>query len=406
MADGVPLSEAALRRLRRQRRRAAALGAAQVVGGGVGLLAGGYQSEYARPVSTALGTHQLARGGGGSDDFVDVRWHVVTALRCLAETLELQGFLEVQGQKDAGTETAEAKVPPWCGYAWHEDISAQSAGCAGCAATSGLAGDSVPVLGTPTRAGSVGRAAAGNDEFDTQVVGSYVESGAEGHGHGANDHGAPGDRGGSLGAIAAGGLGSGEVGAINPGSSNPGGSDEECLPALVAAETSVGETGVAEGWWKSTRATEVADGRGFLPGATEEAATTADDEQELQNAEPSYAACVAEAGNRDSAKGCEEADGVASVCGPGFSLTIPVADTQVKCVVEEVVGSDAEFFEDAESAMSVCEDSCGSGVGSCRSSPRPDIFEVSGTVAAGSLGDGEVGAINFRRRVPPSTGSG
>ena len=115
MADGVPLSEAALRRRRRQRRRAAALGAAQVVGGGIGLLAGGCQSECTRPVSSALGTHQLAQGGGGSDDFVDVRWHVVTVLRCLAETLELQGFLEVQGQKDAGTETAEAKVPPWCG---------------------------------------------------------------------------------------------------------------------------------------------------------------------------------------------------------------------------------------------------------------------------------------------------
>ena len=47
----------------------------------------------------ALGLAPVATfvAGCGSDGSVDVRWHVVAALRCLAEALEFQGHYEVQG---------------------------------------------------------------------------------------------------------------------------------------------------------------------------------------------------------------------------------------------------------------------------------------------------------------------
>ena len=118
MADGVPPSEAALRR-RRQRRRAAACGAAQAVCGGAGLmLAGSCGGELTMPGPAARGTDQLVQGCGGSGDLVDVRWHVVVALRCLAESLEFQGYFEVQGNEVAGTVAAEAKDPPRSSSEW------------------------------------------------------------------------------------------------------------------------------------------------------------------------------------------------------------------------------------------------------------------------------------------------
>ena len=119
MADGVPPSEAALRRRRRQRRRAAACGVAQVVCGGAGMLAGSCHGELTTPEPAARGTDQPVQGCGGSGDLVDVRWHVVAALRCLAESLEFQGYFEVQGNYGAGTAAAEAKESPWCGQAQH-----------------------------------------------------------------------------------------------------------------------------------------------------------------------------------------------------------------------------------------------------------------------------------------------
>ena len=106
MADGVPLSEAALRR-RRRRRRAAALAVAGALGGGTpaGLdlrsqdsLTGTYvPGESFRCGSLdgcwwTGGCSQPARGGCGGDGFQDVRQHVVVALRCLAGALEIQGY--------------------------------------------------------------------------------------------------------------------------------------------------------------------------------------------------------------------------------------------------------------------------------------------------------------------------
>ena len=230
MADGRPLSEAALRR-RRRRRHAEACAAGQ---------AGG-----ARPVG-------LSQGSQVSGEAVDVRWHLVTALRCLAESLERQGFLE---------EAAETKVPPWCGLAQHGESAVaegwaslyppcaythQSAferadyltynsvqsgyevdgcqvgevaaigqfaefldgveehlQCAGSEAEASLE-EINPALVKTTSVGSAERIGAtspgssnpgGSDVELCQEAGE--ESGAEGHGHGANDHGAPGDRGGS-----------------------------------------------------------------------------------------------------------------------------------------------------------------------------------------------------------------
>ena len=224
MTDGRPLSEAALRR-RRRRRHAEACVAGQ---------AGG-----ARPVG-------LSQGSQVSGEAVDVRWHLVTALRCLAESLERQGFLE---------EAAGTKVPPWCGLAQHGEPAVaegwaslyppcaythQSAferadystynsvqtgyevdgcqvgevaaigqfaecfdgveehlQCAGSAAEAGLE-EIHPALVKTTSVGSAERIGAtnpgssnpgGSDEELCQEVGE--ESGAEGHGHGANDHGAP-----------------------------------------------------------------------------------------------------------------------------------------------------------------------------------------------------------------------
>ena len=104
--DGVPPSEAALRRWRRQRRRAAALGTCF--------------GESAMPGTAALGTRELEQGSGGSE--ADVRWHLVTALRCLADSLEFQGHFGVQGHQGAGMEAADTKLPPWCGQAQHGEL--------------------------------------------------------------------------------------------------------------------------------------------------------------------------------------------------------------------------------------------------------------------------------------------
>ena len=79
--DGVPPSEAALRR----RRRAAALGTCL--------------GESAMPGTAALGTRELEQESGGSE--ADARWHLVTALRCLSDSFELQCHFEVQGFQGA-----------------------------------------------------------------------------------------------------------------------------------------------------------------------------------------------------------------------------------------------------------------------------------------------------------------
>jgi hypothetical protein len=130
-AAGELLSEAALRRRRRQRRRAAACGAAVATstlvfapgsGGacsGVGLLAGIGHGEFAEPAREPGCTQEPSPGSGGGSDLVDVRWHVVTALRCLAESLELQGYFGGQGCHGVGTVAAVAEVSPWCGHAQH-----------------------------------------------------------------------------------------------------------------------------------------------------------------------------------------------------------------------------------------------------------------------------------------------
>ena len=104
--DGEPLSAAALRR-RRRRRRAEALAVAGALGGGTpaGLDLRSQDSLTGTHVPCesfrcgsldgywwAGGCSQPARGGCGGDGSQDVRQHVVVALRCLAGSLEFQGF--------------------------------------------------------------------------------------------------------------------------------------------------------------------------------------------------------------------------------------------------------------------------------------------------------------------------
>ena len=109
MSDGLPLSEAALRRRRRQRRRAAACASVQA-GSGSGGRSLGVQDCYAR-------TYVPGESGGsgcGGGGYIDVRGHVVVALRCLAEALELQMYdVGVFAEQAWAEDTSEA-VFPWC----------------------------------------------------------------------------------------------------------------------------------------------------------------------------------------------------------------------------------------------------------------------------------------------------
>ena len=66
------------------------------------MLAGSTGGVPAMPGSVTRHAEQLACGCCGSGGFVDVRWHVVAALRCLAEALELQGCYEVQDARGFG----------------------------------------------------------------------------------------------------------------------------------------------------------------------------------------------------------------------------------------------------------------------------------------------------------------
>ncbi len=107
MADGLPLSEAALRRRRRQRWPAVACVVARAGCGGTGLmLAGSAGGMPATPGSTTRHAEQLASGGcGAGGGYADVRGHVVAALQCLAVALELHGYDEVQ--EDFGKDASE-----------------------------------------------------------------------------------------------------------------------------------------------------------------------------------------------------------------------------------------------------------------------------------------------------------
>ncbi len=60
------------------------------------MLAGSIGVVPAMPGSATRHAEQFACGCCSSGGFVDVCWHVVAALRCLAEALELQGCYEVQ----------------------------------------------------------------------------------------------------------------------------------------------------------------------------------------------------------------------------------------------------------------------------------------------------------------------
>ena len=108
MADGVPLSEAALRRRRRRRRRCAAavFALAEACGGGtlakadlLGTHVPGrsFTCGSLGVQNSLTGTYVPGEFGGsggccGGDGFQDVRQHVVVALRCLAGALEIQGY--------------------------------------------------------------------------------------------------------------------------------------------------------------------------------------------------------------------------------------------------------------------------------------------------------------------------
>ena len=89
--DGVPPSEAALRRWRRQRRRAAALGTCFGESAMPGTACGSLGAQNSSAGTYVPGEFGGSGGGCDGDGFLDVRQQVVVALRCLAGALELQG---------------------------------------------------------------------------------------------------------------------------------------------------------------------------------------------------------------------------------------------------------------------------------------------------------------------------
>ena len=132
---GLPLSEAALRRRRRQRRRVAAFASAEVFGSGGGSSGSnlGVQDSPARTHvpgesgggsgggsgGRSLGVHDSparALVPGESGGYIDVRGHVVAALRCLAEALELQGYDVGHFAKQAWAEGTGDAAFSWCDF--------------------------------------------------------------------------------------------------------------------------------------------------------------------------------------------------------------------------------------------------------------------------------------------------
>ncbi len=143
MGDGVPLTEAALRRRRRQRRATAVFEFAEACKGGTFAEADlpgahvpgkSFRCSSLGVQSSLTGTYvpgEFGMSGGccEGDGFQDERQHVVMALRCLAGDLEIQGydwglFANQQYWTEDTTRAGQVRPRHVAGLLAHADLAA------------------------------------------------------------------------------------------------------------------------------------------------------------------------------------------------------------------------------------------------------------------------------------------